>query len=418
MNSALVRADIKPSKLSVMSHSLGGAVRFGRARAVGVLLGGLAAWGTLGCDGSVRDVRAGVAGSSGHEPTGDSGASSAGGGVVEHRPARPEWDSPLSPLAEPGWEQSTDPLCESQRGHMQSFGVWADARGVSTLYVSDCNALAGDNCIDSGGGSLQFNDGTGWQTQLQDVAGVLHVNGLPGAATVLTGTIAGKTGFHLVNAGQAELSYEFADVTASASFFGVGPTLGYARVDREVLRFERGSWSKVGTLDATVFDLSANRELVAVVGLDQMFMVKSESDPHFKQLPAVPAGQYMSVWGFAEGDLWAGNSVGQLVHFDGAEWHIVETGSKDTTGSGITALWGDAGVLYFTTFSEFGRLDEKGVKLLHRRATSNTAPFALASLWGRSKTEVFLTLQDARFDQYACGSSFIVWFDGSAFHQF
>jgi hypothetical protein len=39
-------------------------------------------------------------------------------------------------------------------------------------------------------------------------------------------------------------------------------------------------------------------------------------------------------------------------------------------------------------------------------------------LWGLSPTEVFVAFNDSGYEQYACGGDFMIWFDGSQFHQF
>ena len=39
-------------------------------------------------------------------------------------------------------------------------------------------------------------------------------------------------------------------------------------------------------------------------------------------------------------------------------------------------------------------------------------------MWGNSATEVFLAVNDNNFKGYTCGSLFLVWFDGTTFHQF
>jgi hypothetical protein len=39
-------------------------------------------------------------------------------------------------------------------------------------------------------------------------------------------------------------------------------------------------------------------------------------------------------------------------------------------------------------------------------------------LWGLSPKEVFLTVSDREFRNYACGEYFSLWFDGEAFHPF
>ena len=73
------------------------------------------------------------------------------------------------------------------------------------------------------------------------------------------------------------------------------------------------------------------------------------------------------------------------------------------------------------TFTEFGRATEAGAELLFARSPSAepSAPyFSPQSLWGKSKDEVFLAISDQEFAPYACSEAFMVWFDGTKFHQF
>lgn len=358
-------------------------------------------------------------GAGGTSGSADGAAATADGGVVDDRPPRPAWNPPL-PLGEPGWMSSVNPICETFQGDVLAFDVWADTSAVYVLFVTNCNTLVG-NCFGTQGTSLQRNDGSGWKPFYQFPPGpVPRLAGFPGGPIVLTAVVNAQPGIYFLDNGTLTLSHALDDLT-DVTVFGVRPGLAYARHGADILEYRDGTWATLATLAASPLGVWGNEDLVAVAGLNQTIVVERRGGTTFEALPAVPAGDYGAIWGFAADDLWAGNSVGQLVHYDGAAWQIVETGSHDKSGTGITALWGDGGSLYFTTFTEFGRADRQGASLLFARdaAAAGSDPFlSPMSLWGKSATEVFLTLSDEAFAHYACGSSFLVWFDGARFHQF
>jgi hypothetical protein len=350
-------------------------------------------------------------------------AGSAGEGNLErpsdNRPARPTWNPPL-PLGEPGWKGSEEPLCESHQGGTLAFTVWADNRGVYAFFVADCDGLSSKSgCSGTKGSALQFNDGTGWQWLYQAGTSVPSLAGLPNGPVALTGSIAGESGVFFLDEGMPRLSLPL-PADASANVFGVNAELAVAKSVRDVLTYRAGEWRDTATLPFEIYDIWADAENVIAVGPDQSIFLR-QGEGKFEPLPQVPAGDYTSVWAFGSKDIWAGNSQNQLVHFDGSRWQTIETASHDATGSGIIGMWGDGGVVYFITFTEFGRADELGARLIYERAPSAapSEPYLTASsLWGRSKDEVFLTFDDAAFKDYRCGSSFIVWYDGAEFHQF
>ncbi len=379
--------------------------------------------GGAGAAGGAED-RAGApsGGSSQGGSGGGAGASggSASGPPPDDRPQRPPWDPPI-PIGEPGWEESTSPLCETNQGMMRAFDVWADDRGVYTFFDTECNPLAGVPCTDTEGSSLQVNDGTGWQWLLDPGLLVPRLSGLPGGPVVLSGERDGQAGiFFLEEDGSVTLSHPLED-TFTVEVFGVAPDRAYALGGRDVLEYRDGAWHQLETLEGRPAALWADEAALVVVGGDQMVLMRTSTEEPLQQLEDVPAGYYTAVWGFGPDDLWLGNSVGQLVHYDGASFERFDTGDPDAADGGITALWGDAGVVYFTTPTAFGRADRDGTEVLFARepdAAPTDSYFVPTALWGRSADEVFLAISDERFERYACGSAFIVWFDGEAFHQF
>jgi hypothetical protein len=83
----------------------------------------------------------------------------------------------------------------------------------------------------------------------------------------------------------------------------------------------------------------------------------------------------------------------------------------------IDNLWGSEGQLFFQTHTELGRLVGTEPELVIPR--DPTWPrIAIRDVWGLSPTEVFVTASDEEFEQYACGGTFMLWFDGVVFHRF
>lgn len=337
------------------------------------------------------------------------------GGIVapvDTRPPAPEWEPPI-PLGEPGWEESTTPLCEPYLGNLAAFDVWADDRGVYALFAASCNPFVATSCATEGGGSLQFNDGTGWQRlfQTKSLADV-RLTGFPNGPLVLSGEIDGQSGIYFFEDGKLSLSYR-PETQSAPDVFVAGPDLAYALVENDVIEYRAGSWNPIESLPTRPTAIWASGETLVVVSNDQIYL-KDGKGGKLEALPDVPVGTYTSIWAFSADDFWVGNDLGQLVHYDGKDWTVLESGASDLNDAAIRAMWGEDQVLYFASYASFGRVDENGVELI----VSDSSELDAQSLWGRSTAEVFFTVKDMAFDSYACGGAFILWFDGSEFHQF
>jgi hypothetical protein len=82
-------------------------------------------------------------------------------------------------------------------------------------------------------------------------------------------------------------------------------------------------------------------------------------------------------------------------------------------------MWGTDDVLFFAgRDGGLGRISNGRLDVL--LAPGQTASgLQITGLWGRSATEVFVALNDEPgYRDYACGGDFMIWFDGSQFHQF
>ncbi|MEO6598282.1 MAG: hypothetical protein ABIQ16_00310 [Polyangiaceae bacterium] len=403
---------------------------------------GGAAAGSANSGGEASDGRSGSTGSGASETggstaTGDGGLAGNGGEAsndpVDMRPPRPLWDPPFS-VGAPGWRDSSKALCENYHGDENAFDVWADSRGVFGIFATTCNILAGTSCGNQGV-SLQFNDGTGWQVLYtvppgpgMGSPGDMYLSGFDAGPVLLSGYLPDQLGIWRISLkGKATLDAPLV-VTRP---FTVGANLAYAVglsnpeqvvIPDTLYKLTDDKWSKELTLPAPAQGIWADQDRIVIAGGDQAVYQKGAADADFVAIPGVPAGDYSAVWSFGPDDTWVGNQAAQLVHYDGSKWTVFETGAKDVSGRGIAQLWGSSdGQLFFRTYTEMGRYDGNKVELLLKLPAGGNPEsprVSIGGLWGISSKEVFVSVSDGEFNQYACGGQFMLFFDGKALHSF
>lgn len=360
-------------------------------------------------DGGARAASAGTADLGGN----------AGAAVTDTRPPQPEWVPPFD-LGTPGWRDSQTPNCVRQQGSRDALSIWADSRGVFSLAAVGCNALAGVPC-GAEGVSLFFNSGSGWESLYevpsgQGSSGSIQLGGFPGGALLLAGGILGHLGIYDFDAGELRNVWEF---QSGGPVFGAGSQRAYALDGDNALMSKGGAFESTATLPSAARAIWADDEIIAVAGDNQTLMTRPVSGGEFEAVPGVPAGDYGTLWGFGASDLWLGNLPGQLVHYDGSSFKVVDLGTSPVDPS-VRALWGADGDLYFISTYEFGRI-RKGsteAEILISGGNAATPRIHFHGLWGLSATEVFLAVSDEEYYQYRCGGMFTLMFDGAQFHEF
>lgn len=389
-------------------------------RALVLSWAGLILCAPLACGGTVTDR--GEVGGSGSESAGtNTGGSTASGGSsgqgtggivppVDTRPPAPAWEPEIS-LGTSAWEGSTEPLCEPYLGLPSAFDVWADDRGVYSLFGARCNPLTG-TCSYEGGGSLQFNDGSGWHRlfQAKSLASA-QLTGFPDGPLVLSGEIDGRRGIYFYENDKLTWVHEGSGVFVADT--DLAYALGEYSDGWPVLEYRGDAWTEIATLTSVPLALWASSDRLLVASEGKIFPKESPT-AELEEVPDTLAGTYLSIWGGPGGEIWAGNSLGQLVHYDGSDWNVIESGASDPDDAAIQALWGDGEVLYFATYAEIGRVQDGEAELI----VAGSSELEPRSIWGRSASEIFFTVRDPSFDQYACGGSFILWSDGAEFHRF
>ena len=92
----------------------------------------------------------------------------------------------------------------------------------------------------------------------------------------------------------------------------------------------------------------------------------------------------------------------------------------DCQGDTITGMWGVNGVLYFITMTSVQKWNGTSVEQITQlEGDCQTAegPRAFTAIWGASENEVYVSLFDATQPDNECGSGFMLYYDGSKFHQ-
>lgn len=362
----------------------------------------------IGCCASVSCSRdsgspwAGDGGGSG--PLSDAGPSA--------RPEAPPW-RPHFGLAEPGWRESREPLCTEHFGLVGGRDVWTDGDSVFALVATSCNPLAGAPCGGEGL-SLYENGGDGWRVlyETRTHTDNVGVSGFVAGDVLIYGHHEDCSGItHVRRNGEVRCAFmdeSFLGVTAVAT----ADEAGYALASDRLLAYESPEWREIATLASTSGSaLWSGDETVVVAGYRQLAM-RSEGGGDLAELPGVPTGDYTAAWSFGA-EIWLANTAGQLVHFDGQDWSVTDTG----TGEALQ-LWGTAeGVLYFVGDKSFGRWTGSAIELFAERpAQANAIRFT--GIWGNGENEVFLSVVDQSLRDYQCSGAFMVFFDGSDFHVF
>jgi hypothetical protein len=165
---------------------------------------------------------------------------------------------------------------------------------------------------------------------------------------------------------------------------------------------------------AQIGPLAASTSAILISGSNQFARSAELANGIFAPIPDVPAGDYGSAWIYSSSDLFLGDGAGRLSHYDGVAWKTVDS----MLGDSIYGMWGapDRTVFAFSQFG-FGRLKGDLFEVIQHPPSVPPSDYFVRA-WGNSAKEVFLAVNDNNFKPYDCGTTFLVWFDGSVFHQF
>jgi len=351
----------------------------GGASGSGIAGAGLGGGGVAGIAGS---------GSAGTTSGGTAGVPSAGAAGVGGAAGMP--NVPL-------WRKSTQAYCGTPGAALNRNPIWSDARGVYMLTSTGSTQS-----------SIDFNAGTGWKLASQSQKGpsLPSLTGFVGGPLVEYGSSA--CAITLVDGSSSSCSAASSQVTSVSI---VDAKLGYAVYQDRVLRYDGMFWTQWGPpLEAPstyAWGVWASPETVVVVADEARIFLQQQGELRLQK--GVPDGDYRATWGFAANDIWAANTIGQLVHYDGQGWSLAGTIGGECPG--IRSLWGSDGVLFFATDHSVGML--KGTQVQSILAYPCDSPISVMGIWGNSKQELFIALQAFDEIESECGGIQLKWFDGS-----
>ena len=404
----------------------GGGLSTGGQSGATIAAGGIGGGGPAGGIGGLRvggaSGQGGLTGGIGGSPFEGFGGQKIGGtwGTVPIGDRPSNWTPPFAaPMGDPGWQDSTSPICETAFGYDSAFNVWADERGVFAMASSACSD--GNYPCTVFDASVQLNSGTGWQLFHQFAADTTGYPALLGGFSrgplIVEGTFNKQSGLAFLDQNGLTFQGEMGEPAFALSGNAGSGDLAYAFNGDQMFKYSAGTWSQAGAVGPYMRSVWTDGQTVIAVGDDQAVFIGQVSGG-LTTVANVPLGDYKAVWGLGPNDFWLGNSAGQLMHFDGSKWQAHDTGSLDY---GIRQLWGDSGIVYFVTQTEFGRWNGSGVEMLLKPPVGTNLskyPGSFGRFWGRSVNEVFLPLRDSRYKDYTCGSAFMLYYDGAQFHSF
>jgi hypothetical protein len=358
-------------------------------------------------------------------PTGDRCCDGTGrcGGMI---PPPPPWVPPIpaADVGEPGWKQSTEPLCPGN-GEIASGSVWSDSRGVYvTTTVYNYNPMLPTpegTCFGCPHAVVEHNDGTGWRTiETAITYGQQRLKGFEGGALILYGSAQTTTnpimscGLALLNGGT--LDCEPVDGVSDVAVTG---TTAYAALAGELVRYDGTSWGPVPVAfpgQRELFQLWANQDVVIGTGstAGRLYSLRGNA---WTIEDTRTLETFTTVFGFASNDIWAGTAQEHLFHYDGTAWTQVSwPGGGCTQAGGIYAMWGKDGVLFFATPTSLSRWNGTNVEVI-AKWDCTTATTTIGGMWGNSPTELFVLMSDYSESRQPCGSQFLMHYDGSKFHR-
>jgi hypothetical protein len=388
--------------------------------------GGSGATGGSAGEGN-RNGSGGAAGSTAGS-SGASGTASDGGEPPQPEPPpRPTW-KPRFPLGAPGWRGSTVPFCSEDIATLEPR-IWSTDGVVYLRVHASCNSLAGDPCnlAHAARGpieSLYRNDGSGWQRiyrrEMADVPVGTLITGYQDGRLVISDENCPllqvePSGAALCLWPEQSTFYPIATATAGDVLVVLG-AYGTESVPTELWKHDGTAWAKLHTWTADPpSSLAAFGTTAVAAGRNRLWTFDLASGTGAAN-PKVPAAAYYSVWTYGANDVLLGSQYGGLAHYDGSRWTTTDTEFRDS----LYNMWGAAdGAVFTYSQASFGRWKAGTFDAIVPGIDSSLLPsHYFADIWGNSATEVFLAVNDGAFKGYACGWLFLVWFDGTTFHQF
>jgi hypothetical protein len=319
------------------------------------------------------------------------------------------------------WHDSVDPFC--YKSDEYASDLWSDGAGVYVVTGNSYNT------------SLFTNAGSGWARVITGPPESSHLTGVPGGPLLFYGDR--NCGVSAFAAG----SYScLSAVSPVSNLFVVDAERAFAIAGNHLMARSGSYFADYGSIpvvsSAWVYQLWADAQVVVVVALNAGYVYLFDGAASTPELLSLPDGmKASSLWGFARDDLWVGGEGGELGHYDGDSWTVVQ--ATQGTCASIDKMWGADHVLYFATFSHVGRWRDGRIDTVLDGTCVNDAyqivgthhTIDVQKIWGNSPGELFILFSEStitRFDlgnggstydsepSGPCGDDRVYWFDGNS----
>ena len=303
--------------------------------------------------------------------------------------------------------------------------MWSDSRGVFLIAITNTSSQPVDpNCAFCPREAMYFNAGDGWEqmtTSGPAIGGRTDLTGIDRGPLILYGEattfpMASPCGLAMVEDGvrSCEPILSVLDVSV------VSDRLAYALLEGELLRFNGSKWGPLPQLPPAGIDLTSIWANDDVLFATDRFpgRIASLRGGNWTIEDTQTTDTFSTVWGNASDDIWAGTHQGTVHRLRGSSWHEVPSPAGLCGDSSIYGMWGSGDTVYFHTRSALARWTGSDMELLLELPCGNgdNDP-RIMSIWGNSADEVFLAVSDPGAAARRCGTVFVLYFDGSRFHE-
>ncbi len=200
-------------------------------------------------------------------------------------------------------------------------------------------------------------------------------------------------------------------------------------VGSEVAHYDGSAWKRIASPGGTLRAVWAIADGVAIVGADDGEVYKVDSTA--TRLGNSPGAGIRAIFAFAHNDIYAGDSGGSILHWNGAQWTVIEQLEPEPIvamwGSGPTDLWAVGGSyahfdgVAWTTIPE-DEAQARGIVAMWGSASDAIwavtdsmrlrfydgqrwrehwdSPTAFTGIWGRSATDLFVCGGQGTIQQY------------------
>ncbi|MBI5486397.1 MAG: hypothetical protein HY905_03605 [Deltaproteobacteria bacterium] len=380
-----------------------------------------------------------------------------GDGEFEGETAEVDLGPPV-PDAGTGWRDSSEPwappprVAEDCQWQNYAFDLWPGSDGLYALYAVRFTRHEIARSLE-----VRVNGGDGWTGYFSGDSPCYtprYLAGTIGEALIAAGTTvdtSSTVGTLAAISPEGLRQLVECDVPPVTNAFVVSDTLAYATVPAPdavpVLRFDGEGWSEMVEGPIPVVRplplLWADDDDLFMAGGGGLVVSREGTGWYIHDIGTT--NDVVSLWGFDGDDVWAGDTSGELFHFDGTTWasvawpNVAATGNLcDSAVHAALGLWGSDGVLYISA----GDLDPEhaGVDPVGAVSGSGDAivrydgAFEVIAHWppsnravcendgvkiwrvrGTSANEVFVMAEGRPDPVTGCKRPFVLLWDGSEF---